>query len=189
MDFFTAKCSAGTGPKTGGMPSRAGPSPGASSTAHRYEAGRLIGSAHESCAPGAVHASLLPPTCDPKISTASSSSRLNEASVVLRRLRRIDTTTTKANLPIVNDANVGWTAEGAPLPNAGVFPGLSLVATPCWLYETIWAAAWAAGVPRARRRGRPGLRMRHAPGLPRGQRRSQCGRRRRGGRTPMIVSR
>jgi HK97 family phage major capsid protein len=49
---------------------------------------------------------------------------LNEASVVLRSIRRIDTTATKINLPIVNDANVGWVAEGAPLPDAGVNPDL-----------------------------------------------------------------
>ncbi|WP_377640101.1 phage major capsid protein [Oryzobacter terrae] len=49
---------------------------------------------------------------------------LNEASVVLRSIRRIDTTATKVNLPIVNDANVGWVAEGAPLPDAGVSPDL-----------------------------------------------------------------
>lgn len=49
---------------------------------------------------------------------------LNEASVVLRSLRRIDTTATKVNLPIVNDANIGWVAEGAPLPDAGVNPDL-----------------------------------------------------------------
>lgn len=49
---------------------------------------------------------------------------LNEASVVLRSIRRIETTATKVNLPIVNDANVGWVAEGAPLPDAGVNPDL-----------------------------------------------------------------
>lgn len=49
---------------------------------------------------------------------------LNEASVVLRSLRRIDTTATKVNLPIVNDANIGWVAEGAPLPDAAVNPDL-----------------------------------------------------------------
>src|SRR5690348_7391230 len=49
---------------------------------------------------------------------------LNESSVVLRSIRRIDTTATKVNLPVVNDANIGWVAEGAPLPDAGVDPSL-----------------------------------------------------------------
>lgn len=49
---------------------------------------------------------------------------LNEQSVVLRRLRRITTSATHVNLPVINDANVGWTAEGAPLPDAGLEPRL-----------------------------------------------------------------
>lgn len=49
---------------------------------------------------------------------------LNEASVVLRSIRRIDTNATKVNLPIVNDATIGWVAEGAALPDAGVDPSL-----------------------------------------------------------------
>jgi HK97 family phage major capsid protein len=52
---------------------------------------------------------------------------LNEASVVLRTLRRIDTLATKVNLPIINDANVGWVAEGAALPDAGLTPSLVAV--------------------------------------------------------------
>ena len=49
---------------------------------------------------------------------------LNAASVVLRSIRRIDTTATKVNLPVVNDANIGWVAEGAALPDAGINPDL-----------------------------------------------------------------
>lgn len=52
---------------------------------------------------------------------------LNAQSVVLRSIRRIQTTSTKVNLPRVNDANVGWVAEGAPLPDAGVNPDLVTV--------------------------------------------------------------
>lgn len=47
---------------------------------------------------------------------------LPEKCVVLRNLRVISTLSTKVNLPIANDASVGWVAEGAALPDAALKP-------------------------------------------------------------------
>ena len=52
---------------------------------------------------------------------------LSEKSVVLLNLRVISTLSTKVNLPIVNDASVGWVAEGAALPDAALNPQLVVV--------------------------------------------------------------
>ena len=52
---------------------------------------------------------------------------LNVNSVVLRNLNQITTEATKVNIPRVGDASVGWVAEGAALPDAGLAPDLVTV--------------------------------------------------------------